>query len=65
MATSFGRSERSDDSSILELRSGSFPVPPRDPVLMSVFLIVGAIVLAAWFVETTVFLASYGHIRSP
>jgi len=32
---------------------------------MSVFLIVGAIVLAAWFVETTVFLASYGHIRSP
>jgi hypothetical protein len=31
---------------------------------MSVLLIVGAIVLAVWLVETIVFFATYKHIRS-
>ena len=46
------------------LLSASFPVPSQDPVLMSVLLIVGEIVLAVWLVETIVFLVSYEHIRS-
>jgi hypothetical protein len=40
------------------------PYPTHDPVLMSILLIVGLIVLAVWLVESIVFLASYKYSRT-